>query len=244
MLCWEKVPFVRVLRRRVGRPADPGIKARNQEIYARWYEGESVQELADRYDRKPVVIARIISKQHPEIKTETNRALLRGRLEWLLSEMRDVIVDPGWKMQPNGRPAETPDGEAALDMGVRTEAAKVFLAILDRTAKLDATDKAPPKPEVKSHEVARQEMEAHLAGVATAIAAQRSADEDRHRRELENVRRNVTQFPVVPGQVVAELPGPDSQPAGLQFLGGKVGDAVVGEFPPVGLPGVRQRFVG
>jgi len=182
-------PAVHV-RRRVARPRDPAIQARNDEIYSRWHDGESVRELAERFNRKPVVIARIIARRHPEMKDATSRAMMRGRLEWLLSEMREVIASPGYKLSPKGFPAVDPDGEPALDMGARIEAAKVYLAVLDRAAKLDATDKPPPQPGPVPADVARQQMEESIA----AIIAEK--------RRLEALAARAA----VPGEVIRELP--------------------------------------
>lgn len=142
----------------MARPRDPAIKARNEEIYARFMQGETVADLAVRYDRKPVVIGRIIKKQIPEQADDTNRALMRGRLEWLLSEMRDVINNPGVKLGPNGRPAEDFDGEPMADLTTKIEASKVFLAVLDRAAKNEGSDKQQERKIQVEHSIAHQQM--------------------------------------------------------------------------------------
>jgi hypothetical protein len=177
----------------VARPRDPAVQARNAEIYQRWYSGESVQQLAERYDRKPVVIARIIKRQHPEQTDDANRSMMRGRLEWLLSEMREVIVSPGVKLGPNGRPAEDFDGEPLPDLTTKIEASKVYLATLAQIEKNDGSAKPPPQDKRPPQDVAMEQMWA-------AIAAERA--------RLQVLNR---QPGVVPGEVIAELP--PGQPA-------------------------------
>ena len=181
----------------MARPRDPAIQARNTEIYQRWYNGESVQQLAVRYDRKPVVIARIIKRQHPEQGDEANRSMMRGRLEWLASEMREVIINPGVKLGPAGSPARGDDGEALPDLTTKTEAAKVYLAIMAQLGKNDGSDKMPPKDQRSPEDLANQQMMA-------AIAAERV--------RLEGLKRYEGPPPAIRGEVVREIE-PPGQPA-------------------------------
>lgn len=185
----------------MARPRDPAIQARNREIYARWSAGENVQQLAERYDRKPVVIGRIIARQHPEQKDGTNRALMRGRLEWLLSEMRDVIQSPGVKLGPNGRPAEDFDGEPLPDLTTKVEATKVALAVLAQLSKNDGSDKPQPRDMGPSDDVVRQQYEAALFAARAKIEADR--------REIEEGRRELREA----GKVIRGEIEPPGQPA-------------------------------
>jgi len=175
----------------VGRPRDPAVKVRNEEIYARWYSGESVQELAVRYDRKPVVISRIIARQHPEGDEYRDRSLHRGYLQRLLSEVHDLYQHPGYKMAPTGSPAHGPDGEPAEDTNVKIQAGELELKILESLRKLDARDKVQPKIMTVQFDVARQKM-------AEDLAAKRA--------ELEDLARRAVLPPTVPGEVIRELP--------------------------------------
>jgi hypothetical protein len=189
----------------VARPRDPQIAARNAEIYARFYAGESIAELAERYDRKPVVIGRIIARRHPDLKAEADRAMLRGRLEWAMSEMRGVIVAPGFKLGPNGSLAHDDNDEPIPDLMTKVEATKVFLAILDRTAKTDGSDRQPDKKPETPPDLALQQMWAAIAAEKAKLDAGRQLDAA-ERRELEEYRRRQAQ--AVPGEVVREIEPP------------------------------------
>jgi hypothetical protein len=180
----------------VARPRDPAIAARNEEIYSRWYAGESIEQLAERFDRKPVVVGRIIKKRIPEQTDETNRALMRGRLEWALSEMRDVIVAPGFKLGPAGGLAHDSDGEPVPDLTTKIEATKVYVGILERMARSEGSDKPQQKDVHHTLEIADQ---------------QRMADIARRRAELEALTR---QPPTITAEVLPAIEPPEpGQPA-------------------------------
>ena len=184
------------------RRKNPEIAVRNEVIYAKWRSGRSLVSLGEEYKRAPQVIGRIVASFHPEGDEDGERSLFRGYLWRLFDEVREVYDAPGWKMSPNGTPAmgPGPDPEPAEDVMAKIEAAKLQLQVLESLRKLDARDKAQQRQHMSEQE-ARDQMQAHLAGIAVAVAGERAALEERHRLELEAVRQSV-QPPVVRGAVM------------------------------------------
>jgi hypothetical protein len=176
----------------VARPKSAALAVRNDKIYAEWRSGWSLAKLAEKYQRTPQAIGRIVASRHPDLEDDTDRALHRGRLETLYEEVQAVVRSPGVKLAPNGRPAEGADGKPLEDTGAKIEALKLKLLVLESARKLDARDK--PQRSHVTHEVAQQQANSYLAEVRTKIEADR--------RELDALR----QATVVPGEVIRELP--------------------------------------
>jgi len=177
----------------VARPKSAAVAVRNEQIYALWRSGRSLSWLAEKYQRTPQQIGRVVAAFHPDLEDDDDRALHRGRLETLYEEVQAVVDAPGWKMTANGHLACDDNDEPLVDIGAKIEALKLKLMVLESTRKLDARDK--PQRSHVTVDVARQEADAHLAAVRAKIEADR--------REMEALRR---QAAVIPGEVLAELP--------------------------------------
>ena len=170
----------------MARPKNPALAVRNDQVYSLWRSGKSLAWLAEKYERTPQQIGRIVASYHPELEEDTDRALYRGRLETLYEEVQSVADAPGVKLAPNGRPACDEDGIPLEDTGAKIEALKLKLLVLESARKLDARD----KPQVKKFQFERSEAEQKMWA---EIAA------ERHKIAQSG------QPPVIPGQVVREL---------------------------------------
>lgn len=177
----------------MARPKSPAVAVRNTEIYALWRRGTSLNDLAEQFKISPQRVGQVVASYHPEEEEDSDRSLFRGYLWRLFDEVKDLYVSPGFKMSPNGNPANGPDGEPAEDTNVKLQAAELELKILESLRKLDARDR--PQRSHVTHELAQRQASEALA----AVAAQRDAE----RREIEALRRNAA---VVPGEIVKELP--------------------------------------
>lgn len=174
------------------------IHAKDREVYAAWKSGRyTLADVADLYDLTAEDVTRIVTARHPEQEDEkTGRAVLRSRIELLTIAIQEVIENPGYKLAPNGRVATDEDGNPLVDVTTRVEAIKVQLNALKNLGVLNGDEK-PQRTHV-AHEIAdRQRQEAFAA-----IAAQREAE----LREIAELRQAAGRQPVVPGQVVRELP--------------------------------------
>ena len=161
-----------------------------------WRDGASLVAIAREVGVTPQRCGQVVASFHPETDDEdSDRSLYRGYLWRLFDEVKELYVAPGFKMSPNGNPANGPDGEPAEDTNVKLQAAELELKILESLRKLDARDR--PQRSHVTHELAQQQASEALA----AVAAQRDAE----RREMETLRRNAG---VVPGEVIRELPPP------------------------------------
>jgi hypothetical protein len=185
----------------VARPKSPALAVRNDQIYAEWRGGWSLTRLAEKYDRTPQQVGRVVAAYHPDLEDDTDRALHRGRLETLYEEVQAVVDAPGVKLTPNGRIAEDGDGNPLMDTGARIEALKLKLLVLESGRKLDARDKAAKPPPLPPG-VAEQQMWAALAVEQHKMEGRQLAAAERE--ELEALRRKLGN--VTPGQVVRELP--------------------------------------
>ena len=174
---------------------------RDDEIYARWKTGRyTLADLGEMYGRSPQRIGQILATRHPEHEDETSRSLHRGRLEVLITEIQQVIEEPGYKMAPNGRMAEDDEGNPLVDISARTEAFKVLLVALDSARKLDGLDK--PVKRSLTIEVPEAQRQADAAIAAARAKMEISGAE---RKELEAYRQRFGG--VIPGEVIArELP--------------------------------------
>ena len=166
---------------------------RDDEIYARWKTGRyTLADLGEMYGRSPQRIGQILATRHPEHEDETSRSLHRGRLEVLITEIQQVIEEPGYKMAPNGRMAEDDEGNPLVDISARTEAFKVLLVALDSARKLDGLDKPIRKIFTVAHSAAEAQM---LAAI------------EARRREMLELAEKARHAPAaVPGEVIRELP--------------------------------------
>lgn len=193
----------------MARPKNPALAVRNEQIYAEWRGGKSLTWLAEKYDRTPQQIGRIVAAFHPDLEDDTDRALHRGRLETLYEEVQAVVDAPGWKVTAVGHVAEDPDGNPLEDTGSKIEALKLKLLVLESTRKLDARDKPVKKILQTDPDTAWREAQAVLAAERARIdAAQLNAAERRQfeavRRELEALRQRFGA--TITGEVLAELP--------------------------------------
>jgi hypothetical protein len=186
----------------VARPRNPALAVRNDQVYAEWRGGRSLAWLAEKYQRTPQQIGRIVADRHPDLEDDTDRSLHRGRLESLYEEVQAVVDAPGVKLAPNGRPAEGMDGEPLEDTGAKIEALKLKLMVLESTRKLDARDKPVKKILQTDPDTAWREAQVVLAAEKAKLDAARLAASER--RELEALRQQAGR--TIPGQVVAELP--------------------------------------
>lgn len=173
------------------------IAAKDAQVYKAWKTGKfTLADLGDEYDLTPEQVAEIVTARHPApVSEEAARSLLRARLERFMVAVEQIVENPGWKLAPNGRLACDDAGNPLLDVGAKIEAMKLQLAGMERAARLEGGDK-PQKTHV-SHELADRERSEAWA----AIVAKREEE----LREMEELRRGNRQ-PVVPGQVVRELP--------------------------------------
>jgi len=117
----------------------------------------------------------------------------------LYDEVQEIGDHPGFKMRPDGRPAEDMDGNPALDTNVQVQAKELQLKIIRELRLLDGRDRVQRLPRVAEEE-ARAQAAASLAAIGTMVAEQRAEVERRHQRELEEARRS----PVVLGEVVED----------------------------------------
>ena len=178
----------------MARPKNPALAVRNEQLYGLWKSGWSLARLAEKYQRTPQQVGRIIAAFHPDLDDDDDRALHRGRLESLYEEVQEVVDAPGWKMSPNGGAAHGPDGEPAIDVAAKIEALKLKLLVLESARRLDARD----KPQVKKFQFERSEAEQKMWA------------------EIEAERRKIAQggqATVIPGELVKELePGAGRSP--------------------------------
>jgi hypothetical protein len=174
----------------VGRTRSPEVAKRNDSIYAEWLRGASLTLLGERYSLSRQVVGRIVAAQHPEGPEDEDRALYRGYMWRLYDEVQVIGDNPGYKMQPNGKTATDLDGEPALDAGVQVQAKELQLKILRELRLLDARDKPQQRQLTIAHEIATSQAAADIAV---------------KRAEMEAWARRGGQ-PVVPGEVVRELP--------------------------------------
>lgn len=174
------------------------IAAKDGQVYAAWRTGKhTLADLAEIYGLTPGDVTRIVTARHPDQEDEkTGRAVLRSRIELLTIAIQEVIENPGYKLAPNGRLAEDEDGNPLVDVTTRVEAIKVQLNAFKNLAVLNGDEK-PQRTQV-THEVALQQANASIAAISARIEADR--------RELEEARRAAARVPVVPGEVVRELP--------------------------------------
>ena len=186
----------------MARPPSAAVARRNQQIYAEWRDGGTLTELAEQYGRTPQQIGRIVAAFHPDLDDEDDRALHRGRLERLYGQVEGIFASPGWKMSPTGTPASGPGGEPAEDVMVNLEAGKLTLQVLESMRRLDGRDKQQTQKRMADEEARRRAAES-LAVLAAAVAGRNAALEEKHRRELEEVRRAVSPA-VVAGEVLRE----------------------------------------
>jgi hypothetical protein len=148
------------------------IAKRNDHIYAQWRDGASLTQLAEQYERSPQLIGRILAAYHPDLEDDDDRALHRGRLEDLYQEIREVVARPGYMMAPNGRAATGPDGEPIPNLGLKVEAVKVTLAVLESQRRLDGRDKPSQRNITISLPEAEQAYQADIARKRQEIEGQ------------------------------------------------------------------------
>lgn len=166
------------------------IALRNRQIYSEWKEGRSLAWLAEKYDRTPQQMGRVVAGFHPELEDDDARAIHRGRLEALYEEVSAVAADPGWKLTASGKVALDDNDEPVIDINARIEALKLKLMVLESERKLDARDRPQQKQLQITHELA---------------TSQAAIDIARRRAEMEAMARRAGQS-AVQGEVLRELP--------------------------------------
>lgn len=160
--------------------------------------GFTFSEIAQMEDLSRVRVSQIVAEHNAELGEDEGRAEIASILEFAEQKAVGLINAPGWKMRPDGRPAEGPDGEVAPDNGIVVEALKTLIIVADRKSRLYGWDKQQKR---LSDDAA---MQAYRASIE-AIAAHKAAVEEQHRLELEAARRAGQQ--AIPGEVIArELP--------------------------------------
>ena len=174
----------------MGRTRNPDIVKRNEIIYGEWLRGASLVSLGEKYSLSRQVVGRIVAAEHPEGPEDEDRALYRGYMWRLYDEVQDIGDSPGFKMQPNGRPAEDLDGNPALDTQVQVQCKDLQLKILRELRLLDARDRPQQKTLQITHELA---------------TTQAAADIARKRAEMEALSRRAGQQ-AIPGEIVREIP--------------------------------------
>src|ERR1035441_1353043 len=192
----------------VPRPRSSEISLRNDQIYAEWRAGRSLSWLADKYQRTPQQMGRIVADRHPDLEDDLDRSLHRGRLETLYEEVQSLVDNPGWKLAPNGRLAQDDDGNALYDTSAKIEALKLKLLVLESARKLDARDKAAKPPPLPPG-VAEQQMWAALHAEQAKMEVNAA-----QRRELEEYRLPLGVLEDVRGQgreVGVPVPGADGE---------------------------------
>lgn len=166
------------------RTRNPDIVKRNDRIYAEWLGGVSLTELGVRYTLARQVVGRIVASYHPEEEEDGDRSLYRGYMWRLYDEVQHIGDNPGWKMRPDGRPAEGPEGEVALDTQVQVQAKELQLKIIRELRLLDGRDR-PVRKDINW---------------TVDVAAQASA------ADIAARRRELLEAGAIPGEVVRELP--------------------------------------
>ena len=172
----------------MARPRSPAIAWRDDGIYSAWKAGSSLRELAERHNITPQRVGQILAVHHPDLEDETARALHRGRIENLITDLQDVMAHPGHVMAPNGRLATDLDGTPVENIGAKIEAARTLLTALESARRLDALDKPSRRVVQMEHSIAEQ---AALEDIA------------RRKAELD------AQMRVIAGEVIKELPPGD-----------------------------------
>lgn len=148
--------------RGVARAKSPEIVKRNDQIYAEWQRGVSLTDLGAAYSLSRQLVGRIVASYHPEEEEDGDRALYRGFMWRLYDEVQEIGEKPGYKMRPDGRPAEDMDGNPALDTMVQVQCKELQLKIIRELRLLDARDRVQPKQLNVEFTVAQQAMMADI----------------------------------------------------------------------------------
>ena len=176
---------------------DQSLQERNRRICLLRRNGYTYGEIAEMEQISRPRVAQIYAEHNAELGEDDGRAEIAGILEFVESKAVGLVNDPGWKMRPDGRPAEGADGEPALDNGIVVEALKILILVGEKKGRLYGWEKQQKRmPEVEA-------MAAYRASIE-ALAAHKAAVDEQHRRELEEARRTARQ--AVPGEIVRELP--------------------------------------
>lgn len=184
----------------MGRLRDSSNAERDRRICLLRRNGFTFSEIAQMEDISRVRAAQVYHQRNPELEEDVGRAEIAGMLEFAERKTVELINDPGWMMAPTGGVAHDDDGEPVPNKTIVNEALKTLILVADRKSRLYGWDKQQQKQRMAEQE-ARDQMQAHLAGIAVAVAGERAALEERHRLELEAVRQSV-QPPVVRGEVL------------------------------------------
>lgn len=182
----------------MGRTKDESLAERDRRICLLRRNGFTLSEIAQMEGISRPRVSQIIAEQNAEPGEDEGRAEIASILEFAEQKAVGLVNAPGWKMRPDGRPAEGPDGDVAPDNGIVVEALKTLIIVADRKSRLYGWDKQQKR---LSDDAA---MQAYRASIE-AITAHKAAVDEQHRLELEEARRSGQ--PVIPGEVIArELP--------------------------------------
>ena len=174
------------------------LAERNRRICLLRRNGFTYGEIAQMEQISRVRVSQIVAEHMAEIGEDEGRAEVAGILEFAERKAVGLVNAPGWKMRPDGRPAEGPDGEAAPDNGIVVEALKILVLVGEKKSRLYGWDKQQKK---QPDEFWQQQMQASL----NAIAAAKAAQDEAQRQEVERLRQ---QARTVAGQVVREIEPP------------------------------------
>ena len=203
-----------------GTPAEPTVKGcvtgvkdrskseRNRRVCLLRRSGFTYSQIAQMEGVSRPRVAQIVKEYNVEIGEDEGRAEIASALEFAEQKCVELINQPGWKMRPDGRPAEGPDGEPAPDNGIAIEALKTLVLVEDKRSRLFAWDKQVKRDHQQPHDEARQAMLAALAAERVRMEERRLGAAERE--ELEAYRRRSALPPPVRGEVVRE-PGPEQQ---------------------------------
>lgn len=175
----------------MARTKDTSLAERDRRICLLRRNGFTFSEIAQMESLSRVRVSQIVHEANGELPEDETRAEIASLLEFAERKVVELINDPGYMLGPNGRLATDEDGNPVLNKQLVNESLRTLVGIADRRSKLYAADK--PQKRTIALELAQQQAEASMA----AITAQREAE----RRELEALRKQAGQPPVIPGQV-------------------------------------------
>lgn len=177
------------------------LSERNRRICLLRRNGFTYSEIAQMEGISRVRVAQVYAEHNAEIGEDEGRAEIAGILEFVERKAVELVNEPGWMMAPTGGVAHDDDGQPVPNKVILNEGLKTLILVADRKSRLYGWDKQQLKQRMADEE-ARQQAAASLAALAAAVAADRAAMQERHRLELEQARRAVSQGPVIPGEVV------------------------------------------
>jgi hypothetical protein len=178
---------------------------RNRRICLLRRNGFTYSEIAQMEDISRVRVAQVYAEHNSELAEDDGRAEIAGILEFAERKAVELINDPGYRLAPSGGLAKDGDGKPLPDKAIINEALKTLILVADRKSRLYGWDKQLLKQKM-SEEEARQRAAESLTALALAVAEKNTAIEERHRREMLELRY-AAQPQVVQGEVMRPDPG-------------------------------------